>query len=75
MLAEPGIELATSYTLRTDFHGPGVKLRPSYYKNFFVAIVEDNATMSSIWKLCIVFCAKPKEVNPIKHISVRQISV
>ena len=35
----------------------------------FVAFVEDNATMSLIRyfeKSCIVFCAKPKEVDPIK---------
>ena len=27
------------------------------------------------WISCIVFCAKPKEVNPIKQISLLQISV
>ena len=41
----------------------------------FVAFVEDNATMCSIlWKSCIVFCAKPKEVDPIELISLRQMS-
>ena len=39
----------------------------------FVAFLEDNATMTLIRyfekkkkKSCIVFCAKPKEVDPIK---------
>ena len=41
----------------------------------FVAFVEDNATMSSLRyfeKSCIIFCAKPKDVDPIKLISLRQ---
>ena len=47
---------------------------------FFVAFVEDNATMNSIGYIenhdCIVFCAKPtEEVDPIKLISLRQTSV
>ena len=27
------------------------------------------------WKSCVVFCAKPKEVDPVKLISLRQVSV
>ena len=38
---------------------------------FIVAFVED----SGIWKSCIVFCAKPKEVDPIRLISLPRISV
>ena len=44
----------------------------------FVAFVKDNATMSSIqyFENCVLyFCAKPKEVDPIKLISLRQTSV
>ena len=42
----------------------------------FVAFVEDNAKMSSIGYFeNHVFCAKPKEVDPIKVISLQQISV
>ena len=43
-----------------------------------VAFVEDRATMISIRyfeKSCIVFCAKPKEVDPIKLISLCRMSV
>ena len=50
----------------------------SLSKRIFVAFIEDNTTMSSIRyfeKSCIVFCAKPKEVDPIKLISLLQISV
>ena len=42
------------------------------------AFVEDNDAMSSIRyfeKSCNIICAKPKEVNPMKLISLRQISV
>ena len=44
----------------------------------FVAFVKDNATMSS--RRCFenhisYFCAKAKEVDPIKLISLLQISV
>ena len=45
---------------------------------FYVAFVVDNAIMNSIpyfLKSCIVFCAKAKEVDPIKFISLRQTSV
>ena len=46
----------------------------------FVAFVKDNATVSSIRYFenhVSYFCAKPKEVrvDPIKLISLRQISV
>ena len=42
-----------------------------------MAFVEDNATKSSIRYIenHVSFCAKPKEVDPIKPISLRQISV
>ena len=41
-----------------------------------MAFVEDNATVSSIpYFENHVFFAKPKEVDPIKLISLRQISV
>ena len=43
--------------------------------NQSVPFVEENVTMSSIIKSCIVFCAKPKEVGPIELISLRQISL
>ena len=49
-----------------------------FSKDVFVVFVEENATLSSIpyfEKSCIVFSAKPKEVDPIKPISLRQISV
>ena len=39
------------------------------FKRLFVAIFEDNATMSFatvFWKSCIVYCAKPKVVDPIR---------
>ena len=43
----------------------------------FVAFVEDNATKSSIpyFENQYVFCAKPKEIDPIKLIFLRQIRV
>ena len=47
-------------------------------KGLSVAFVEDSATMSSIRHLenhVSYFVQKPQEVNPIKHISLRQISV
>ena len=40
-------------------------------RQVFVGFVKDNATLSSILYFenhCIVFCAKPKEVDPIKLI-------
>ena len=42
----------------------------------FVSFVENNATMSSIrYFENHIFCAKAKEVDPIKLISLGQISV
>ena len=45
---------------------------------FFVAFVEDNATMSILRYFenpVQYFVQKTKEVDPIEHISLRQISV
>ena len=44
----------------------------------FVAFVERQCHYdfnTVFWKSCIVFCAKPKEVDSIKRISLRQTSV
>ena len=52
-------------------------LIPLFFQSIFVAVVEDNATMSSIRYFenhVSYFCAKPKEVDPIKLIYLRQIS-
>ena len=49
-----------------------------YTNIIFLAFVEDNATMSSIGYFenhASKFCAKLTEVDPIKLISLRQISV
>ena len=46
------------------------------WSSCFAAFIEDNATMSSIQYFeNYVFCAKPKGVDTIKLISLRQISV
>ena len=58
-----------------------VKKSSSYIRTLkivFVAFVEDNATMSSISYFenrVSYFSAKPKEVDPIKLISLRQTGV
>ena len=47
-------------------------------RSVFVAFVEDNSTMTSIRyfeNYGSYFCAKPKEANPIKLISLTSVSI
>ena len=51
---------------------------PVIWAKHFVAFVVRQCLYEFnrvFWKSCIVFCAKPKEVDPIKLISLRQTSV
>ena len=84
-----GIFKAKSHHLHLS-SAPNAKIRSGYYvvsqpsflsQSFvnlvFVAYVEDNATMSSIRYFenhVLYFVQKPKEVDPISRISLRQIS-